>query len=54
MRNSRSVPPVGRIATDNVPKTCAKLSDGGEDWTRKDDGRLSCRPVRLVALPSLG
>ena len=23
-----------------------RLSDGTEGWDRKDDGRLSCRPVR--------
>lgn len=26
-----------------------RFSDGGEGWDPKDDGRLSCRPVRLVA-----
>jgi len=31
-----------------------RFLDGGEGWSRKDDGRLSCRPVRLVAAPSLG
>jgi hypothetical protein len=31
-----------------------RFSDGNELWTRKDGGRLSCRPVRLVAAPSLG
>ena len=34
-----------------------RFSDGDEGWDPKDDGRLSCRPVRLVAAsaaPSLG
>jgi hypothetical protein len=33
-----------------------RFSDGYETWDRKDSGRLSCRPVRLVpaAAPSLG
>ena len=31
-----------------------RFSDGYESWSHKDDGRLSCRPVRLVAAPSLG
>jgi len=31
-----------------------RFSDGYELWDRKDDFRLSCRPVRLVAAPSLG
>jgi hypothetical protein len=33
-----------------------RFSDGGEFWFRKDIGRLSCRPVRLVTAqsPSLG
>lgn len=26
-----------------------RFSDGDVDWNRKDDNRLSCRPVRLVA-----
>ena len=31
-----------------------RLSDGYEAWILKDHLRLSCRPVRLVAAPSLG
>lgn len=31
-----------------------RFSDGYEFWGHKDNGRLSCRPVRLVAAPSLG
>ena len=31
-----------------------RFSDGTEGWDHKDDLRLSCRPVRLVAAPSLG
>ena len=33
-----------------------RFSDGCEGWSPKDDCRLSCRPVRLVAAssPSLG
>ena len=30
------------------------FSDGGESWDFKAGDRLSCRPVRLVAAPSLG
>ncbi len=30
-----------------------RFSDGNEAWNRKDNDRLSCRPVRLVAAPSL-
>lgn len=29
----------------------ARFSDGYERWVRKDYGRLSCRPVRLVPVP---
>jgi hypothetical protein len=28
-----------------------RFSDGDGCWVRKDNGRLSCRPVRLVAAP---
>ena len=31
-----------------------RFSDGVESWFRKGSGQLSCRPVRLVAAPSLG
>ena len=31
-----------------------RFSDGLESWNHKDYTRLSCRPVRLVAAPSLG
>ncbi len=31
-----------------------RFSDGDEGWSLKDNFRLSCRPVRLVAAPSLG
>ena len=30
-----------------------RFSDGNEFWNLKDDGRLSCRPVRLAAAPAL-
>jgi len=31
-----------------------RFSDGDEGWSGKGRDRLSCRPVRLVAAPSLG
>ena len=31
-----------------------RFSGGSESWHHKDSFRLSCRPVRLVAAPSLG
>lgn len=40
-----------RLTPSNVH--LVRFSDGDEDWNRKDDCRLSCRPVRLVAAPGL-